>query len=279
MPLYVDIHSIEPDTPWEDIAKAHYEDTKIQGDYSVEYLKYWYNQNCGKLFCLVEAPDAEAARCVHENAHGLVAEKLIEVDPDLIDGFMGNGGVNDGGAALVPGATAPTQRDSGVRSVLFTDIANSTEMTSRFGDRATMAMLSVHDGIVRGALRNNNGREIKHTGDGIMAAFLSAADAVRFACQVQEALDAHNQPGPEFPVMVRIGISAGEPVEQGNDLFGSTVQLAARLCARAEPGQVLVSSLVADLCDGESLRFSETQGVQLKGFDQDVETRFVELTC
>lgn len=279
MPLYVDIHSIDPDTPWEDIAKAHYEDTKIQGDYSVEYLKYWYNQNCGKLFCLVEAPDAEAARCVHENAHGLVAEKLIEVDPDLIDGFMGNGGVNDGGAALVPGATAPTQRDSGVRSVLFTDIANSTEMTSRFGDRATMAMLSVHDGIVRGALRNNNGREIKHTGDGIMAAFLSAADAVRFACQVQEALDAHNQPGPEFPVMVRIGISAGEPVEQGNDLFGSTVQLAARLCARAEPGQVLVSSLVADLCDGESLRFSETQGVQLKGFDQDVETRFVELTC
>src|SRR4249919_3309232 len=114
MPLYVDIHSIDPDTPWEDVAKAHYEDTKIQSEYSVEYLKYWFNKDCGKLFCLVDAPDVESARCVHEHAHGLVAEKLIEVDPDLIDGFMGNSGVNDAGAALVPGATSPTHRDSGV---------------------------------------------------------------------------------------------------------------------------------------------------------------------
>ena len=279
MPLYMDIHSIDPETPWEDIAKAHYEDTRIQDEYSVEYLKYWFNKDCGKLFCLVEAPDADAARCVHEHAHGLVAEKLIEVDPALIDSFMGNTGVNEGGAALVPDATSPTQRDCGVRTVLFTDICNSTEMTSRFGDRATMAMLSVHDNIVRQALRANNGREVKHTGDGIMAAFLSAADAVRFACQVQGALNAHNAPGPEFPVMVRIGVSAGEPVEQGNDLFGSTVQLAARLCAQADPGQVLVSNMVADLCQDDSLRFSETREVQLKGFERQVETRFVELTC
>jgi len=279
MPLYMDIHSIDPDTPWEDIAKAHYADTEIQGDYSVDYLKYWFNRDCGKLFCLVEAPNAEAARCVHQQAHGLIAERLIEVDPDLIDGFMGTTGVNQGGAALVPGATSETQRDSGVRTVLFTDIANSTEMTSRFGDRATMAMLQVHDGIVRNALRGNGGREVKHTGDGIMAAFVSAADAVRFACQVHEALNAHNDSGPEFPVMVRIGISSGEPVEHGNDLFGSTVQLAARLCAQADPGQVLVSNLVADLCKDDSLRFSETREVQLKGFDREVETRFVELTC
>jgi class 3 adenylate cyclase len=279
MPLYIDIHSVDPETPWEDIAKAHYADTEIQGEHDVEYLKYWFNRDCGKLFCLVDAPNPEAAHCVHMQAHGLVAEKLIEVDPDLIDGFFGSGTVNPAGAALVPGATSETQRDSGVRTVLFTDIANSTEMTSRHGDRATMAMLSVHDRIVRDALRANAGREVKHTGDGIMGAFVSAADAVRFACQVQEALSAHNQPEPEFPVMVRIGISAGEPVEQGNDLFGSTVQLAARLCAQADPGKVLVSNMVADLCKDDGLKFSETQGVQLKGFEREVETRFVELAC
>lgn len=279
MPLYMDIHSIDPETPWEDIARAHWADMEVQGQYHVDYLKYWFNQDCGKLFCLVEAPDADSARCVHEHAHGLVAEKLIEVDPDLIDSFMGPGGVNQGGAALVPGATSETHRDSGVRTVLFTDIANSTEMTDRFGDRATMAMLSVHDGVVRKALRSNHGREVKHTGDGIMAAFLSAADAVRFACQVQDALRQHNEPGPEFPVEVRIGISAGEPVEHGNDLFGSTVQLAARLCARADPGQVLVSSKVAELCDGASLKFSETRDVQLKGFEREVAACAVELTC
>ena len=279
MPLYMDIHTIDPETTWEDVAKAHHADTRIQDEYDVEYLKYWFNKDCGKLFCLVEAPNAEAARCVHERAHGLVAEKLIEVDPDLVDGILGSTAVNPAGAALVPGATREDQRDTGVRTILFTDIANSTEMTSRFGDRAALAMLSVHDGIVRKALRANGGREVKHTGDGIMAVFVCTAHAVRFARQVQEELSEHNQTGPELPVMVRIGISAGQPIEHGADLFGSTVQLAARLCAQAEPGQILVSNMVADLCAGESLKFSEARELQLKGFDRQVETRFVELTC
>lgn len=139
MPLYMDIHSIDPATTWEDVAKAHFADLEIQGEYDVDYLKYWFNKDCGKLFCLVEAPNAEAARCVHEHAHGLVAEKVIEVDPDLIDGILGSGAIDVAGAALLPGATDHHQHDSGVRTILFTDIANSTEMTSRFGDRATMA--------------------------------------------------------------------------------------------------------------------------------------------
>lgn len=279
MPLYMDIHTVDPATTWEDIAKAHFLDTEIQDDFDVEYIKYWFNKDCGKLFCLVDAPNAEAARCVHEQAHGLVAEKLIEVDPDLIEGMLGKTEVNPAGAALVPEAAKDDQRDSGVRTIVFTDIANSTEMTSRFGDRAAMSMLQVHDGIVRKALRKNGGREVKHTDDGIMAAFVCAAHAVRFACQVQEAFGEHNEPGPELPVMVRIGISAGQPIEFGDDLFGSAVQLAARLCAQAEPGQILVSDMVADLCDGESLKFSPARGLQLKGFDREVETHVVELTC
>jgi class 3 adenylate cyclase len=161
--------------------------------------------------------------------------------------------------------------------VLFTDIANSTEITSRHGDHANMAMLSVHDRIVRNGLRENGGREVKHTGDGIMAVFVSAADAVRFARQAQEAFSAHNKPGPDFPVMVRIGISAGEPVEHGNDLFGSTVQLAARLCSEADPGHILVSNTVTDLCDDQQLKFSEARDLLLKGFDREIAVHAVEL--
>ena len=279
MPLYMDIHTIDPETTWEELAKAHLADIGIQGEYDVEYLKYWFNKDCGKLFCLVEAPDAEAARCVHEHAHGLVAEKVIEVDPELVDGMLGMTAVNRGGAALIPGATHDHQHDCGVRTIVFTDIANSTELTSQFGDRATIALLAVHDKVVRDALRENRGREVKHTGDGIMAVFVQAADAVRFACQVQSALGAHNEPAPELPVIVRIGISAGEPIEQGQDLFGSTVQLAARLCAQADPGQILVSDTVAELCEGEGLQFGEAVELQLKGFNRTVETRVVELSC
>ena len=78
---------------------------------------------------------------------------------------------------------------------------------------------------------------------------------------------------------VRIGISAGEPVEQANDLFGSTVQLAARLCGQAQPGQILVSAVVADLCLGKGLKFTDAGHAELKGFDTPIPTRAVELSC
>ena len=152
-------------------------------------------------------------------------------------------------------------------------------MTSRFGDDAAMAMLGVHDHIVRTAIGGNQGREVKHTGDGIMAAFHSSACAVRSACQIIGALRGHNEDSPEYPVMVRIGISAGEPVEQHEDLFGSSVQLAARLCAQAEPGQILVSNVVADLCMGKNLKFSDAGDCELKGFQDRIPTRAVEITC
>src|SRR5688500_13371862 len=184
MPLYMDIHRCEGACA-EDVANAHFADMKVQDRYGVEYKKYWFNETCGKLFCLVEAPSAEAAARVHQEAHGLLAEKLIEVDPDLIDSYMGSSPVSSAGAALLPDATTETQRDSGVRTVMFTDIVDSTAMCSRFGDDAAIAMLAVHDRIVREALVKNCGREVKHTGDGIMASFLSPAGAVRCACQIQ----------------------------------------------------------------------------------------------
>src|SRR5207237_3834622 len=98
-----------------------------------------------------------------------------------------------------------------------------------------------------------NGREGKHPGVGSMASFASAATAVRCAAQIHARLQAHD-PAPA-ELRVRIGIAAGEPVESNEDLFGSTVQLAARLCAAASPMQSLVSSVVADLCIGKGLNF------------------------
>ena len=121
------------------------------------------------------------------------------------------------------------ERDSGIRTVLFTDIVGSTELTQRFGDDAVMALLQVHDTIVRDALSAYAGREVKHTGDGIMASFCSAVAAVRAAMQIQQKLTQHVQVNTDFPVTIRIGAAAGEPVESNHDLFGSTVQLAARL--------------------------------------------------
>jgi class 3 adenylate cyclase len=269
MPLYMDIHHLEDGTTPEDVAKAHAKDMETQKKYGVEYSKYWVNETGKKVFCLAHAPNAEAAEQVHREAHGLMPEKIIEVQPELAEGFLGGVETNAAGAVIFPGGGADA-RDPGIRTVLFTDVVNSTWLTQSLGDEAALAILGIHDTIVRDALSASGGREVKHTGDGIMASFVSTAGAVRCAIQIQRELDKHAQANPDRPLKVRVGAAAGEPVEQNNDLFGSTVQLAARLCAHAEPEQILVSNAIAELCIGKGLSFEDVGEVTLKGFSSPV---------
>lgn len=274
MPLYMDIH-VAPGATAKALEDAHNADLAVQDKHCVHCLKYWFNEEAGKIFCLFDAPNPEAAVAVHREAHGLMAEKIIEVDEDMADGLLGPGETNKAGAVLLPNEV--DTHDTGIRTIMFTDIVGSTEMTSQYGDDVAIAMLGIHDHVVRTSVGGHHGREVKHTGDGIMAAFHSAACAVRSACQIQSQLNEHNSNGAGYPVIVRIGISAGEPVEQHEDLFGSTVQLAARLCAQAQPGQTLVSNVVADLCIGKNLKFIDAGECQLKGFAEPIHTRTVEI--
>jgi class 3 adenylate cyclase len=242
---------------------------ETQRKYGVEYHKYWVNEKAGKVFCLCDAPNAAAAEHVHREAHGMLAEKIIEIQPELAEGFLGHAETNDAGAAVLPGGGADA-RDPGIRTVLFTDVVDSTALTQSLGDRAALALFGVHDTIVRDALSALGGREVKHTGDGIMASFVSAASAVRCAIQIQRELARHEKANPERSLKVRVGAAAGEPVEQNNDLFGSTVQLAARLCAHAQPEQIIVTNAIAELCLGKGLVFEDLGKVTVKGFGQPV---------
>jgi class 3 adenylate cyclase len=122
-----------------------------------------------------------------------------------------------------------------------------------------------HDRVVRRALEARDGREVKHTGDGIMASFASVAGAVEAAIEMQAALAARNAEA-EIPIELRIGISAGEPVTDAGDLFGASVQLASRLCSTSPPGGITVSVAVRELCIGKQLRFDGGRTVALKGF-------------
>ena len=265
----MDIHNLDEGTTAEDVAKAHAKDMETQRKYGVEYTKYWVNETGKKVFCLAHAPNAEAAERVHREAHGMLPDKIIEVQPEIAEGFLGGVETNSAGAVIFAGSAADA-RDPGIRTVLFTDLVNSTTLTQSLGDEAALAILGIHDTIVRDALSASGGREVKHTGDGIMASFVSAAGAVRCAIQIQRELEKHAQADPERPLKVRVGAAAGEPVEHHNDLFGCTVQLAARLCSQAEPEQILVSNAIAELCIGKGLSFEDVGEVTLKGFDSPI---------
>ncbi|MGO7207827.1 nickel-binding protein, partial [Rhizobium ruizarguesonis] len=165
MPIFMDRHFLEGTTA-ADVARAHRMDLDIQDKYGVKFLTYWFDQRRGTAFCLVDAPDAETAQCVHREAHGFVAGEIVEVALSAVEAFLGR--IHDPEPA--PGQSS-SDVDPGHRAILFTDIVGSTAMTSRLGDRIATEMVRAHDAIVRRCLSQNSGREVKHTGDGIMAAF------------------------------------------------------------------------------------------------------------
>jgi class 3 adenylate cyclase len=163
-----------------------------------------------------------------------------------------------------------TPAPSGLVTILFTDMESSTALTQRLGDAKGQDVLRTHNTVVRDALRAHGGSEIKHTGDGIMASFPSASRALECATAIQRALASYNEACPDVPIRVRIGLNAGEPIAEEGDLFGTAVQLTARICAHAGPGQILASNVVRDLAAGKGFLFSDQAEVPLKGFDKPV---------
>jgi class 3 adenylate cyclase len=263
MPIFMDRHDL-PATSAEDVAEAHRRDLEIQGKYGVKYITYWFDRQRSTAFCLIDAPDAATAERVHCEAHGLVATDIVPVDLATVEAFLGR--IADPRAAS-DAAAAPI--DGGLRAVMFTDIVGSTEMTARLGDAAALEMIKVHDALVRRGLATYGGREVKHTGDGIMAVFREVPDAVRAAAAIQGHFARYNADASE-QLRVRIGIQAGEPVADHDDLFGAAVQFAQRLCGEAEADGILVSGLVRDLCGADAARFVALGARRLKGFAESV---------
>jgi class 3 adenylate cyclase len=160
---------------------------------------------------------------------------------------------------------------AGLVTILFTDITDSTALTQRLGDAKAQELLRAHNSIVREALRAHGGTEIKHTGDGIMASFPSASGALECAVAIQRAVALRQaQGGDAESLAVHVGINAGEPVAEESDLFGTSVQLARRICDAAGGGQVLVSDVVRQLAAGKGFLFSDRGVVTLKGFEDPV---------
>jgi class 3 adenylate cyclase len=265
VPLFMDIHRLERATR-DEVEKCHLADLEAAERYQVRYLKYWLNQSDGHVFCLIEAPDRAAAVACHVATP--VPDAVIEVQPSDVDGFLGGGATTPLGAAL--SEHAGEGLDRGVRAILFTDIEGSTQILDRLGDLKTVEILREHNAIIRAALARWSGRLVKHTGDGVMASFASISCAVSCAIDIQCAFAKREAEHAGDRVRVRIGLSAGEPVEDDSDLFGATVHLAARTCAQAKGGEILVSTAVAELCRGKNFSFIDRGDVVLKGFAQPV---------
>jgi len=155
------------------------------------------------------------------------------------------------------------------RTILFTDVEGSTALTQRLGDSKARDLLREHERMVREALKAHGGSEVKTMGDGFMASFSSATKALECAIAMQRAFAEHNE-GAEEPIKVRIGLNAGEPIAEDDDLFGTAVNLAARICGHAEAGQILAPIVVRELAAGKQFMFADLGETELRGFEDPV---------
>jgi class 3 adenylate cyclase/pimeloyl-ACP methyl ester carboxylesterase len=163
-------------------------------------------------------------------------------------------------------AARPHDDHAAVHTILFTDIADSTGLTQRLGDAKAQELVRAHDTIVRDALAAHGGVETKHTGDGIMASFHSASGALECAVAIQRAVEARS----DEQLLVHVGLNAGEPVSEDQDFFGTSVQLARRLCDHSAGGEILVADVVRQLAAGKGFLFADRGETALRGFEEPV---------
>ena len=207
MPVYMDRHYIEGATQHA-VADAHQKDLALQDKYKIKFLTYWFDEARCTAFCLIESPNRNTIEQAHNEAHGSVPNEVLEVDPSVVDAFLGR--IKDPPRSdPLAAKSAEIAMDAGFRVIMFTDLKDSTLMTTLYGDTKALHLLHIHNALTRNSLKAHRGREVKHTGDGFMASFVSVSDAVQCAVDIQNAFAVYNKKNPETPLILRIGLSAG----------------------------------------------------------------------
>lgn len=259
MPLFMDFHKIE-NIKLEDVVKAHMADLAVQEQYGVRYLQYWVNESEGTVFCLTEGPDAQTCEKVHQMAHGNLACAIAEVKSGDFHMLMGKTQADDHGLVKNPDnsidlgyrtilvASIRGVVPSAVFSTAVTDLPASPGSVLPFRNSADM-LLEIPESArkqVRTSITKYNGREIEWpVGDSLVAVFNEAFDAVKCSYQIQQDLVTA---ASEANVVLRIGISADQPLTQDGAFFTDAIRLAQRLTYTAKDNQTLISSLARKLC-------------------------------
>jgi class 3 adenylate cyclase/pimeloyl-ACP methyl ester carboxylesterase len=160
------------------------------------------------------------------------------------------------------------------RTILFTDIERHGDLLRTLGDHVGRQLLREHERITREALKAHGGSEVKSMGDGFLASFGSAQRALECAIALQRALHAEalggEMEGLPNGLRVRVGINAGEPIAEDDDLFGTAVIAAARVAALAEGGEILVANVVRELVAGKGFLFNDRGEQPLRGLEDPV---------
>ncbi|PWU02475.1 MAG: hypothetical protein C5B52_05275, partial [Bacteroidetes bacterium] len=219
MPIYMDVH-IVPGVTAKDVAEAHRMDILVQDDLDCKCMTYWIDEGRENVFCLIEAPNADAVTRMHRRSHGLIPHKIIEVKSSLVESFLGR--IYDPSNAETTEDGLKVFSDPSFRVLVIAKTVDPVLLSFRLGPEKANHLLKGIGEALRKNLSEYNGHEVDHSGTGFIIAFTSASKAVAYALSIQKTLDDSNID----PSILRMAINAGEPISSTEKLFGDTIQLA-----------------------------------------------------
>lgn len=239
MPIFMDRHEI-PGVNAKDVASAHQEDLKIQKEFNCKALTYWFDEEKGLAFCLIEAPDKESVQKLHDEAHGLIPNQIIEVEPSIVASFLGR--IEDpswqDGSGLI--------NEPAFRTIMVVNINpvfqyGNDESISHFS-----SFLSGFMQYIKDELNKHHGLEVETADSYFMASFDAAGKAVGCASGIRDYIKNYNQSHTSLQIELQTGLSSGIPVSGDEEFFGATVKVAKQMSMIARPGQLLLSPMVHD---------------------------------
>jgi AraC-like DNA-binding protein len=240
MSIFMDRHDITGLTA-KHVAEVHQADIKVQDQYGCKALTYWFNEKSGLAFCLIDAPEKNAVIEMHKNAHGAIPHKVIEVNSNLVEAFLGR--ITDPVFPVDPAEPDLVINESGVRTIMYIEF----RMEELIGKRKNSKRFNVYNEFIHQIMEAQDCRKIKDIDDGYIASFTSEENAIKCAIDILKKLKDHIKQNPNIGVRASIGISIGMPVTEREGLFGETIMQAKNLSYIAGDGQIIISSKISDV--------------------------------
>ena len=233
----MDVHTV-PGVKARDVAEAHRKDLLIQNEHECKCITYWIDEERENIFCLIEAPSKDAVNTLHGKAHGLIPNKIIEVNSNLVSSFLGR--LHDPTDAVITDDGLKVFKDPSFRILMVVMLPDIALLKYKVGEIEAESRFKMYYSSLREKLKIHEGREVEEKGPGFIASFSSASKAVACALAAQEDFSKEYKDDD----VCKIGLSAGEPVAQSDLLFGDTIQLAERMCSINGKHHIMISSQV-----------------------------------
>ena len=246
MPIYMDRHDVSESVTADAIAQLHQADLKIQDQFGCRGLTYWFDEKRKTAFCLIEAPDAKAIHKMHDQAHGQVPNRVIEVEASIVESFLGR----IGDPEKAQNTTLNIINDPAFRTIMVI----SLKRLSLIQKDSVQSKSSLHnyENAVLNILNVYEGTPVKQTENHFLVSFKSVSNAVHAALAIQLLFEDFRNDITNDKIVLKIGLSAGLPVTEKKLIFEDTIKLTERMC-KIIKGEIIVSSEVKELYNSENL--------------------------